>query len=1826
MPISQDRLFDIFSGQKLPSLQTEEPAGISTRFTFDPAAGVDQWSDLIDEESRKYTNVDTDLVKAIMKQESGGNPEAGSPAGAKGLMQLMDETAASLGVDDSLDPQQNVMGGVKLISILADKYDNDIPKILAAYNGGESGVDRAVEKYGDDWLSHLNEFKGTNPRTGKNHAEETWDYIERITDTLGTPVQSPEGGFRAVKQTSMQRLAEIFGVDLPATEEAPAAPEGKPVTPPAELTPEGISKDVKTVEYEEPKKKNLFSKLKEIFFPGEDKPGPVPQLPEDGPGKVKGGDVEVVSAEIPIPEDEVDVKKEGSVKGLLSRMVGMAAENIGIAPGFVASALEGITEIIVDKQAQLDPDVKHFAQVFVDSEDNFSTIQNVKKKYADKFKINPKQDKKALQLEFIKELNQTIIDEGKKFASTYGIDEKEFIRTLNYVAPEKSFNVGDIYDNPVTRFAENILKKHPSPEQIFGGGIVDTFKKSPVQGLQYMGLAGLENAGNMVLFAVNAPTGLGLIGLGSAGQRDRELRERDIRTGNRLINASAMGAAEAIPEMFGSAAIVGRLKTAFLKAAKESGEKVAKEGMRTVIGNMFKNFGKEWGVEFTEENITSITQIYTDIATGIDEDDAKKRLKTYITNEVPELLGATWVGGAAGVVRTGVESRVLQPESIETEVTPEGLEILPGGKERIEGRIEAEKAKEKAKEKPTTKVPVVEKLPEFEPVKGEKKGGPTIFRAKGFKSIPEIDVDKAGPIEYNKIKEQLPSEQVQPRKQKPVEQERKRLSEIERNQIGAESKAVDKDAEITQRDFDTNIQKLEQEKSEVEFASDLRSELSKEFTGDQWKRLIGAKTEVKWTPETQKKLEKIADSWTTAKKSGRDQIFGKAPPEHVLNDRSIDEFGPEDVENVIRMGFNQKDLQKYRSAWNAKSDKIESEYEKAIDDLTTLKGTLESKLEAGKPIERSRFDEVELKTEVERPGEFFDEGAEEFNFGANIKGDDPELFKVEQRPGILESEKGAVDVSAFKSEGAKKAANAFSKFVKRNFTVKGDLPDPAFEANIKREGLFRAELKAIQHNVNKFKKVAKKAYKTRKLTSNQKFEIDEVFKGAKPITTLPKELRPIVENMRAHTDAMSKKLIDMGVVEGDLSGVVKQNLGYYANRSYRVFDDPKWAKKVPVETRNRAKAFIRNEYPDLKEEEVLGLIDELLYKEKAPINVLQSGSKLGSKNLGILKRRKDIPAEIRALWGEYKDADVNYANSVAKMANLMANHQFLNEVAAAGTDRFFFKNPITKGDQSFSAKISSEGNPALKPLDGMYTTPEIKKAFEDAVGKSDTNSLFRGYMKVNSAVKYAKTVGSLMTHIRNTTGNIGFALANGHFNVGSAPKALKTVLADVRGKGTDEMNAYVRELTELGVIGEGARAGELRDIINDATQGNIDVLIGEGPRHFAQKALKATEKAYGAEDDVWKIFAFENEMKRYRKAFPDMSEKQLKKKVATIVRNTYPTYSMIPRGIKNLRKFPLVGTFVSFPSEVIRTGKNTIRLIGEEWSDKRTRGIAAQRIVGVLTAASIMGVGAAVTRYRTGVDKDEDEAYREFMPPWSENSHILWLGQDDQGRMSYIDLGYSDPHSYLKNPVIAFMRGEDWEKSLYASVGELMAPFLTEEILAGKVADIWRNKTKDGRPVWNRQDSDLNKTKDILSHFTEAIEPGTITGLRRMYKAMNDGSGKFGTTYDAKTEAVAQTTGVRVSKVDVRKALIFKTLQFKDDLNDARKLAHKRGSASTIAKNRVIFDRFAKTIRKAMITGVSTDEIVQILIEAGIPKRTAFALSLGDYEGELERKASRFDK
>jgi hypothetical protein len=265
-----------------------------------------------------------------------------------------------------------------------------------------------------------------------------------------------------------------------------------------------------------------------------------------------------------------------------------------------------------------------------------------------------------------------------------------------------------------------------------------------------------------------------------------------------------------------------------------------------------------------------------------------------------------------------------------------------------------------------------------------------------------------------------------------------------------------------------------------------------------------------------------------------------------------------------------------------------------------------------------------------------------------------------------------------------------------------------------------------------------------------------------------------------------------------------------------------------------------------------------------------------------------------------------------------------------------------------------------------------------------------------------------------------------------------------------------------------------------------------------------------------------------------------------------------------------------------------------------------------MAVAAVPEAAAIALRMWLGVTPDDEDDLREFMPPWSQNSLIMWLGKDGKGKLNYIDGSYSDPHSYLRKPIRAFLRGEEWGESFKDAASEVSAPFLSEEILAASLFDVARNTTKDGRQIYNPEAPAFDQAKAIGKHVWKALEPGGITTAKRITKGVTGTAEETGRTYDPFDEVTALLTGQRFQEIDLRQSLGFKGYQFSKRSTEAQRIFTKklnsRGAVTekelvdsykeSEAARRDLFEELHSAAWAAVRQGVPEDEVRKLLAES----------------------------
>ncbi|KKM95859.1 hypothetical protein LCGC14_1183930, partial [marine sediment metagenome] len=768
--------------------------------------------------------------------------------------------------------------------------------------------------------------------------------------------------------------------------------------------------------------------------------------------------------------------------------------------------------------------------------------------------------------------------------------------------------------------------------------------------------------------------------------------------------------------------------------------------------------------------------------------------------------------------------------------------------------------------------------------------------------------------------------------------------------------------------------------------------------------------------------------------------------------------------------------------------------------------------------------------------------------------------------------------------------------------------------------------------------------------------INAVLKEGVSPDTLPESIRGAVVKFRSDVDSLTTAMIREGVVEGEMGAIFTGNLGTYMHRTYRIFRTdpkkiPKFIRKLSPEARNNAIALFRSELEESlgrrpTADEADAYLAAFLYtsaKRGSPIEAA-GAARLGTKELGILKFRKDVPPELRAVWGEDTNPVTQYANTVISSARLLASVRQLRDLRERGLGKWLFEQP--QGE--FIAQINDGKGEALYPLTQgkpLFTTIEYERAMRQAYAPHSDNWFLKAYFWLNAAVKAGKTAGSVMGINRNFLSNPLIALANGDINPWHMLRAARTTGTDILPSvftflklSNRAQQETVQKLIRLGVVNAASRSGELRAIFKDASRHS-------GPSGYIEsRALRALTLIprkffdfFRAGDDFWHVNGFYSNLAALKRIYPELSLEALERKAADKVIRTYPTYSEAPHAVQAMRKAIVVGDFVTFPAEMVRTTINIPRLVAEELANPKERAIGIRRAIGFTAmAATITGVGVA-TRRLTNVSKKEEEALRELAPDWMANSQWAHLGKVEGKKHQWrtVDTQYNAPQSFMVSPIIAALRGEDTREATEGALREVLRPFFNETILYGVVRDITANQrisSNSTAAIYNPESSAVDQTADIAQFITSKLQPGTIRSMERIVKGIQGKPLKSGTIVDPKEEALAVLLGIRLWTHDVPLSLGFRSSSLMDRRSDARRIFYSAAYAregrdeaeiqdayeKAVDAEREIFGRMQKIVHASKVLGLTDNEVAEVLNDkrVAVPKADVDRIISGVFEEE----------
>ena len=815
--------------------------------------------------------------------------------------------------------------------------------------------------------------------------------------------------------------------------------------------------------------------------------------------------------------------------------------------------------------------------------------------------------------------------------------------------------------------------------------------------------------------------------------------------------------------------------------------------------------------------------------------------------------------------------------------------------------------------------------------------------------------------------------------------------------------------------------------------------------------------------------------------------------------------------------------------------------------------------------------------------------------------------------------------------------------------------------------------------------------------------MDEAYRAGDYSKIPDAVLRSDLQTASDSIAAISRKLMDAGVMDPDMLQTVQSQMGRYAHLSYSKHHVADWSRRIQGTAKwDAALQWFKKSFPEMSEDEIIGQMMYLV-KNGRPAS-FGSGLKIGvdeavagapgsgvagelSPEFVNLIRRKNIHPVIQDLFGIERDFVTNFQVTGAKM---------IYDLNMAGFDKKMIESGLRAGVFTIG-KTSTNHMPITFPRimsRPIYTSPEVHYAITGMESAAQQFGPWRFIVGMSSAVKFGNVGLSPPTIMRNALSIPPMMLNNGTAwelmthpslakkSIQLATHVIKQKVARVLRQPQKVkpipkfLEGEISELIRHNLVGTGALSGEInmwkagisgvlqRQGLKPSALGGVSRGVGGG--------LNAAGELYMGLDDFAKITSYlakQNQLTRWQTKMQKLGEQGQKdftsymldvyghpnvnKAAADFTKETIQHFPYTSPIGKELSMNPLVSPFSSFAFEMPRTQAQTIRFAAREigWAAKnptsplakQVGAHAMQKVAGVFAATNVFtGVGMLLMN-EADKDPDYEEAIREVIAaPWQKNSSLIWETHDD-GTITLMDPGYSNPFSDVKKLyVAAISRPGTLQERLERFAKQLEAGYLGREILVEGVLETVMNRklgeggwsavlSDDGRKI--AEDRTMGEMAERLYHLFSASSPGAVTWADRFVRQTSDtGTRGFGVIKDKESYYDIHTWMMATSffgaptaiRIDPKKATCFK---FEANLKDVKStrggfrddyrnqpdtvatIDHYRGEWSELNQEII------KNVHFAKVLGVPIGEIKRQLESGGQDaklNRTAVALLLSE--------------
>jgi len=772
----------------------------------------------------------------------------------------------------------------------------------------------------------------------------------------------------------------------------------------------------------------------------------------------------------------------------------------------------------------------------------------------------------------------------------------------------------------------------------------------------------------------------------------------------------------------------------------------------------------------------------------------------------------------------------------------------------------------------------------------------------------------------------------------------------------------------------------------------------------------------------------------------------------------------------------------------------------------------------------------------------------------------------------------------------------------------------------------------------------------------------QYLRGQTNLANVPEVIAPSVKLVRKVIDDLTESGIKNGLVEGKgaLENAMIDNLGSYLTRSYKVFNG--WRPDIPTMQR-----WVEGNVADRVEKLTQRAIGSRMYRAQMLQNMgikepnLQPLSKLRASVLkradkfrqeytdianqlvdrdgamqfattgrlnarsGVYRRKKNIDRLTRELLGEIHDPVYLASETFEKMTASEAKFKVMQEVASVGKSTGLFRTNSQLGD----VLVVQSEDKLLNPLAGLYTTPEIRNAF-NVYTTTDLDPILQKFgliASLSSAAKLPKTLGSLKGWASNVWGGAMDTIAQGHglefLRAKNYATARNNFLLNL-GIGKPDGTLRTKETLELFKFfrREGLIRGNVQ--FNDFRRGLLESdksFLNKLPTKAKEKlkgSIETTGKLYSAPETAGKVFNFYGELAALRKAYPTESMESLMKNAAQKVRLTTQDYDSLPRFIRNFSSVGFLDPFVSYTADRFRVVFNTYKLGLQEMASgnamMRNRG--ASRIAAMST---ILG-GVGYVGSNPWMSREEEEAVRNRMPSWDKDG-LVTINKNDDGTYSYINLNYTFPHSTAIEAASLAARQATPEEAFSALSKSLGKQLFGANLLLAPVSEVVSGKTKYGTPITSENAPIYKQFIDNSSYFLDnTLNPLVVRETNKFFKTLKSKDFKvetFGGQIYTMNDLLAENFGgirkktfnpysrLKTDAFALSKAMSDDRISYasarKRALDDAEKQAAYK---EYLPLHGTVFNKVKQIVNDSRTLGLTDEEIALTLKEGRIDSQT----------------------